>query len=343
MPMLPPRALFGRPRRDNVLNQTRPRPSEVETAAQAPQPSSDFAEAFRPYALSTQTPGIGDGVQERREAMNAEANGGVLEARQQVAEQPALRSAIGQGPLGHSMRQPFDYDKAMEVLAGNQKKPKDWQIAVAILGDAMASVGGHQPYAVQSLVGRRNAQQERLQEAAAQLMKWRYSDYSRQNEADLQAANPFTIGRDRVMYDPASGQAKTIYDGAEDFELYAEELGLEPGTEEYFAAVEDFVLRSAGPSAHSRDLEMDDHRTGNDERLEGVRHENRASMESLRQRNRVGMEGVRQGNRLEVRATPPARAAGTSAAPVKVKTPAEAQKLKAGTLYQTPDGQVLRR
>jgi hypothetical protein len=239
------------------------------------------------------------------------------------------------------MRQPFDYEAAMRALAGDQKKPKTWQYIVAALGDTLARQSGSQPFAVQALAARNTAAGERLSDAQAKLMEWRYRDWERQNEADLQAANPFTIGRDRVLYDPATGEAKTIYDGAEDFELYAEKLGLEPGTEEYFAAVEDYVLRSSGPSAHSRDLEMDDHRTGNDERLEGVRHENRASMEALRQRNRVGMEGVRQGNRLEVRNTPPARAANS--APVKVKTPGEAQKLKPGTLYQTPDGRVLKR
>jgi hypothetical protein len=239
-----------------------------------------------------------------------------------------------QGPLGGSMRQPFDYDKAMEALAGNQKKPKDWQVAVAILGDALAGAGGHRPYAVQSVLGRQNAQQERLQTAAEQIQKWRYQDYQRQNEADLRAANPFTIGRDRLAYDPATGQMQTLYDGAEDFELYAQELGLEPGSDDYFRAVEDYVLRSSGPSAHVRDLEADDHRTANDRSLEG-----------LRQANRLGMESARQGNRVTMRNIPQARSSGKGGAgtPVKVTSPGEAQKLKPGTVYQTPDGQVFTR
>jgi hypothetical protein len=243
------------------------------------------------------------------------------------------------------MRQPFDYDKAMEALAGNQKKPKDWQVAVAILGDALAGAGGHRPYAVQSVLGRQNAQQERLQTAAEQIQKWRYQDYQRQNEADLRAANPFTIGRDRLAYDPATGQMQTLYDGAEDFELYAQELGLEPGSDDYFRAVEDYVLRSSGPSAHVRDMEIDDHRTENDRSLEGYRYDNRAKLEGLRQTNRLGMEGARQGNRVAMRDIPQVRPSGKGAAgtPVKVTSPGEAQKLKPGTVYQTPDGQVFTR
>ena len=54
------------------------------------------------------------------------------------------------------------------------------------------------------------------------------------------------------MYDPATGQSHVIYDGPEDFETYAQQLNLEPGSEEYFKAVEDYVLKGSGPSAHER-------------------------------------------------------------------------------------------
>lgn len=234
------------------------------------------------------------------------------------------------------MREPFDYDRAMEALAGNQKKPKWWQYALGTLGDAVALNRGMQPTAIANLTAQTGAQQQRLQETAAQLMKWRYEDYQRQNEADLRAANPFSVGRDRVAYDPATGQARVIYDGAEDFELYAQELGLEPGSDEYFAAVEDYVLRSSGPSAFGRDLELDDHRTGNDERLEGVRHSNRERMERLRQGNRRGMVDYRNANPAPSRSS---RASSRESMPT-VRTPAEARKLPKGTRFRTPDGRV---
>jgi hypothetical protein len=279
-------------------------------------------------------PGSG-ALQARQPAPNHWTVEGFDKLRDAIPNRTQLPVPANDGPLGGSMRAPFDYDKAMEILAGNQKKPKWWQYGLATLGDALAINRGVQPYAMQSLVGQRNSQQQRLQEAAEQLMKWRYQDHSRQNEADLRAANPFTIGRDRVMYDPASGQSNVIYDGAEDFELYAEKLGLEPGSPDYFQAVEDFVLRSSGPSAHERDIELDDHRTGNDASLERLRYGNRVGMENLRQGNRRGMVDYRNAN--------PAPSRSSKPRVVSVKTPAEAAKLKLGTIYRGPDGVVRER
>ncbi len=247
------------------------------------------------------------------------------------------------GPLGSSMRQPFDYDAAMKALTGEYKKPKDWQVALAILGDGLAGAGGRQGYAVQNIIGRRDAYQQRQFEAAKQVLGWQQGDYAAQRDADLRAANPVTIGRDRVQFDPRSGQSSVLFDGAEDFELYAEGLGLEPGSDDYFQAVEDFILRGSGPSAYDRDVSLDDHRTGNDRGLEGYRQENRLEMERARQGNRLGMEGARQGNRMTLRQTPSAGRAPARSAIQTVTTPAEAQRLKPGTRYRTPDGKVFTR
>ena len=246
------------------------------------------------------------------------------------------------GPLGASMRQPFDYDAAMKTLVGEYKKPKDWQVALAILGDGLAGAGGRQGFAVDNILRRKNEYQQRQFEAAKQILGWQQGDYAAQRDADLQAANPFTIGRDRVQFDPRSGQSSVVYDGAEDFELYAEGLGLEPGSEDYFRAVEDFILRGSGPSAYERDVSLDDHRTGNDRGLEGYRQENRLAMERARQGNRLGMEGARQSNRMTLRQTP-AAGRGAGAAIQTVSTPAQAQQLKPGTRYRTPDGKVYTR
>lgn len=246
------------------------------------------------------------------------------------------------GPLGASMRQPFDYDAAMKALTGEYKKPNGWQIAAAIVGDTAANMSGRQGSAIDSILGRKNAHAQRQFEAAKQIMSWQQGDYAAQRDADLRAANPFTIGRDRVQFDPRSGKSSVLFDGAEDFELYAEGLGLEPGSEDYFNAVEDFILRGSGPSAYERDVSLDDHRTGNDRGLEGYRQENRLEMERARQGNRLGMEGARQDNRMTLRQTPSAGRAG-GAAIQAVSTPAEAQKLKPGTRYRTPDGKVYTR
>lgn len=323
------RTLFGArrqmPRLDNA-NQAQPTPLAVEEMAAAP---SNGIIALPP-------PG--------REAINLDGSPVAQAAGQ--APQPAMaQQGAPQGPLGGSMRQPFDYDAAREALLGNQKGPKAWQIALAAVGDGLVAHNGGTPWATRSLAQQRNDQQQRLQDAAAQLAEWRYKDFARQNEADLGAAAPFTLGNDRVVYDPATGQAQSIWTAPEEFELYAEELGLQPGTPEYFEAVEDYVLRSSGPSAHVRDLEVDDHRTANDRSLESYRFDNRAALEAIRQANRVGMEGTRQGNRVALRNIPQVRSSSSGGAgtPVKVSSPAEAQKLKPGTVYQTPDGRVMAR
>ena len=244
------------------------------------------------------------------------------------------------------MREPFNYDAAMKALVGEYKKPNGWQIAAAIVGDAITSASGGNPYAVQNMVNRRDAYSQRQFEAAQQIMKWQQGDYAAQRDADLRAANPFTIGRDRLQFDPSTGETRTLYDGAEDFEEYAGSLGMQPGTPEYFQAVEDYVLRSAGPSAHERDLELDDYRTENDVRMEGVRQSNRIGMENLRQRNRTGLEGVRQQNRMDLRQTPTApraaatRPTGTGDGLPTVSSPSEAAKLPSGTRFRTPDGRI---
>lgn len=241
-------------------------------------------------------------------------------------------------PLGGSMRQPFDYDAAMQRLVGDKPKQSPWAVAAAIIGDALMSSSGGRPFAVQNLIARRQGYQDRRAEATRMLTDWQYKDYARQNEADLKAAAPFTIGRDRVQYNPANGMAEVLFDGPEDFELYASELGLEPGTDDYFRAVEDYVLRSSGPSAHTRDLALDDYRTGNDVRMEGLRFGNRQRMEGLRQSNRL--ETIRS------RPAPVGRGGGRSQAgqggeslPV-VSSPAEASRLPKGTRFRTPDGRV---
>lgn len=60
------------------------------------------------------------------------------------------------------------------------------------------------------------------------------------------------------------------------------------------------TLRASGPSAHQRDIELEDERQGNRLGLEGVRQQGRSSLEEQRQGNRVELEGTRQGNRVQL-------------------------------------------
>jgi hypothetical protein len=356
--------LFGRGRRrSDTLNQARPRPSEIEAAA-AQGMSAAGPDATGSVALALPGPisGFGGGTwnvdgspatQDRNGGMRALPGSSASNAPAMEAQEAApghwtvegfekLRSALpavqpqGGGPLGGSMREPFDYQAALARLSGEKPKIKDWQKVVALVADTLAGAGGREGNTYSSLMARQNDYEERSRKAEETVLGWQYKDHERRHEADLRAANPFTIGRDRVLYDPASGQANVIYDGAEDFELYAQELGLEPGSPEYFQAVEDFVLRSSGPSAHERDIQLDDHRTGNDRSLESLRYGNRMGLEDLRQRNRRGVIDYRNDN-------PPPRSRGSGApreSIVSVKTPAEAARLPKGTKFRTPDGRV---
>ena len=233
------------------------------------------------------------------------------------------------GPLGASMRQPFDYEAAVQTMAGNQKGPKDWQKVMAVIGDALVSSSGGQPMAVNNLMAQQQGMQDRMQAAREQALKWQHQAYQRQNEADLRAADPFTIGRSRLAYNPATGQTNALYTGPQDSALYAQDLGLEPGTKDYFEAVEDYVLRGSGPSAHERDIEMDDLRTENDRGLESFRQGNRVSLERMRQRGRLSMEDERQGNRMQLRRTPSAgRAPAQRGSAMPTATGADGRKVQ---------------
>lgn len=263
---------------------------------------------------------------------------------QQSAPMPRTPPTMRQGPLGASMRQGFDYQAAYEALAGDQRKAKPWQHLLAGVGDALVDWSGGRGTASQRLHQFDQAQQDRMFKAAQLLAHGQHRDFVRQNEADLRASAPYTIGRNRLQFDPATGQTDVLYAGAEDFQIYADELGLQQGTPEYENALQDYVLRASGPTAHARDMELDDHRTENDRGLENLRFGNRQAMERQRQGNRREMERARQGNRIQLRQTPPAGRVSRGSKPktdiVTVKTPAEARRLAPGTRFRTPDGRV---
>jgi hypothetical protein len=103
-------------------------------------------------------------------------------------------------------------------------------------------------------------------------------------QQEYEQAKPqfFMSNDDRVVYNPATGESQMLYDAPEDFQLYADQQGLEPGSDEYNDAMADYVLRSAGPTANA----------------------GRQFLENLRQQNRLGMEDVRQKNRMQLRGTP---------------------------------------
>lgn len=257
-----------------------------------------------------------------------------------VTQQPDAPAPANGGPLGASIRQPFDYQSAINAMLPPEKQHskthntimKILEIAAPALMAAGGNQAGAQAFISQMAERRRMAEQRRFDVAKA-VAGWQHQDWSRQNSADLSASAPFTIGRSRLQFNPGTGSVDTLYDGPADFEDYATAQGLEPGTEDYFNAVEDYVLRGNGPTALAYDKQLDDYRTGN-----------RRSLETMRQGNRIALEGVRQGNRVGLRGVPTyrdthPRPTGRTALP-RVKTPEEARKLPSGSQFIGPDGVV---
>tara|TARA_R110000824_G_scaffold31825_3_gene103192 strand:+ start:3309 stop:4238 length:930 start_codon:yes stop_codon:yes gene_type:complete len=98
-----------------------------------------------------------------------------------------------------------------------------------------------------------------------------YDDAMRERGWEVQDAQDkrnapqfFMSNGDRVMLNPSTGQTTVLYDGQEPFEDYAQALGIEPGTDEYTTALQDYVLKSSGPTAYDYDVRLDSVRTGND-------------------------------------------------------------------------------
>lgn len=198
--------------------------------------------------------------------------------------------------LAPNVRQSFDYDKAADTILGPQKKPSTLQAIGQILLPALMAYRGNQQGAnmmLSAMADRKEHDRRFRQETVADLVKGRLRDAHAADDANYRDSTPFTSGRNRLRWNPQTGQSEMLYKGSQDFDEYAQALGLEPGSDGYFKAVEDYVLRANGPAAFERNKQLDDYRTGNDVKIEGVR-----------QSNRVGLEGVRQGNRISLRRTP---------------------------------------
>lgn len=195
----------------------------------------------------------------------------------------------------------FDYDAAFKLLEPEEpKKREPWRDILGSVLDVIATTGGREGQyweGVQRQRDQSDTASKIKRETLSDLIGKRYQDWSRHNAGQIRDAAPFSSGRDRLRWNPETDKVETIYDGPQDFESYAEVLGLEPGTSEYFKAVEDFVLRGHGPTAFGRSKALDDHRTINDIGVEKVRAGNR---ERLRQaptyRDRHGAPSRRSGS-----------------------------------------------
>jgi hypothetical protein len=330
MPMQPAlvkRGGFGFPALDGALtgygamNATPPRPQSGGSLASVmnglgPAPNTQTA----PQQLPTQTP----------PPMGAEQGG--------LPQLPGNVPALARPNAAPA----FDYDAAMAAMLPKKPKGKGifgsgvhWYDALGLVGDALAAAGGGQGGYGNTMLARRMEDDKRRFEAVRALTEWRHADAARQQQADLDASQPFTLGRSRYRLDPTTGQVATLQTAPMDFETYAASQGFKPGTPEYNQAAQDYILRGNGPTAVGLDASLDDHRTGNRVRLEGVRAGNRSALEGQRQAGRASLRSMPTYRDLH-----PSAGGGRGGSIPTVSTPQEAMALPPGTKFRTPDGRV---
>ena len=192
---------------------------------------------------------------------------------------PSFGAASSYGPEQQDMPNPSPSTNlgaaAPAVEPFTPRKPK----ALGVLSDFLSGVAGGQANYSNGLHADNRAAAAAAQQRAAQAAEWQRQDAQRMQDRDWtvedaqrkeNAPQFFMSNGDRVRYDPVTGQAAPVYDAPEPFEAYAATLGLDPGTPEYTQAVQDYVLKSSGPTAFGYDRQLDDYRTNNDIRRKGA-------------------------------------------------------------------------
>jgi hypothetical protein len=243
-----------------------------------------------------------------------------------------------------------------------------WKSTLGTIGDIVSGMVGGPMLYHDGKVRQRNdlllrAKQAREDQIRQEDRTWHVQD----RDALLNKPEYFMSGRDRVKFDPASGDASVIYDGPEDYQTYAQTIGLSPDTPDYASAVQDYVLKGNGPTSQAARRALDSQRNTQRIALRGM-----PTYAQTHPRPRSGGGGgggapksanaviaplllkMAQGGTL----TPAEQSAmayakggsgrgrggggGASASaglPV-VRSPAEARQLPKGSKFQTPDGSV---
>lgn len=276
-----------------------------------------------------------------------------------------------------ALQTPIDISKT-KVRGPGFNEPGGWGERIQLLAASLMNAGGN-PMGAQSIYQRLGTRQRQRFEEQQQQASWSRQDAQRAEDRQWQvedrdvkqnAPQYFMSGRDRVQYNPATGDSSVVYDGLEDYEAYAGSLGLQPGDEGYDAALQDFILRSGGPTAMA-----------GREALEGVRQANRVQMRGvptyrdLHPRSPASRAGGGAPSRQTMAGTMapilakvsrgealtpgeqqawsmyrPRRGAkgaqaqqGSAENPVAVTSRDEAMRLPAGTYFRNPQGKVMRR
>lgn len=190
-----------------------------------------------------------------------------------------------------SLQAPIDPSR-LKVRGPGFNEPGGWGEKLQMLAAAFMNAGGN-PMGAQAIYQRMGAEQRQRFEQQQQQDLWSRQDAQRaedrrwqveDRDAKLSAPQYFMSGRDRVSFDPVSGESSVIYDGPEDYQNYADTLGLEPGQDGYDTAVQDYVLRSAGPTA-----------VAGKQSLEGTRQAHRVALRGMptyRDSQKAGGNGI---------------------------------------------------
>jgi hypothetical protein len=239
-----------------------------------------FGGAGLPVRNPWDTPGYGDGFNQRMAdmAQKTDAWPAPTDARDGVfsdggAPVPSRPNHWTVAPDGGAMSVegvPTRTRRRRGLFGGGKARA-----ALGVIGDAMQVFGGGQATYAQRQM--ELADQQRQEAIQRQQRAWQLED--RDHKANL--PDYFMSGRDRVRFNPATGESQVVFDAPEEFEAYARTMGLEPGTDDYYNAVEDYVLRGHGPTALGYDKQLDDYRTANDRRLDDHRTDNRIKVRGV--------------------------------------------------------------
>lgn len=246
------------------------------------------------------------------------------------------------------------------------------------LSDGILQMSGMNPVYGPAQQRRRSEQTQLNQQHA----EWARQEMQRQQDRQWQAEDRdvklktpqyFMAGHDRVAFDPSTGQSKVVYDAPEDYQAYASSLGLNPGDDGYDKAVQDYVLRSSGPTALSGKINLEGTRQGNRLQLRSTPTYQQTHPAPSRARTGGGapraptslggvvapiLAKIAQGQTLSPgeqnalstyqagrgghgRGGRTAAGGGGGAVLPTVRTPAEARALPAGTRFKTPDGREM--
>lgn len=110
---------------------------------------------------------------------------------------------------------------------------KDWKALAGIIGDGLMAYGGMQPTFGPGLARRREAEKQMEFDRE----KWAAEEAAKSAER-LQPKFE-QIGNTGGLWNPATNSYEPIYTAPQPFEIYARQFG-EPGSDEYFKALEDY-------------------------------------------------------------------------------------------------------